>query len=365
MLEITVENAAEYLRSRKAVGDGKVLVRPLSGGVAGSVLQILDLEAGEKIGTDMRSESQKRRGVADTRPAVGHCFVIKQPLEKFRTAAAWLVDRDRIWIERDCMALLGGILPVGSVPEVLWSDEENFVLAMSCAPVGSLTWKSELLQGRIDPGAVRLSALLLAMMHASTTGSAECAARFGEQRGFIQQRIDPYLKTTADQHPDLRGPIEQLITMLLEKPLCLTHGDYSPKNMLVRTDAETKTTDLMLLDFEIAFFGRPVFDVATLINHLLLKGFHRRPAWRAYMIAADQFWHTYRTHAGPQLAQETGATGGKMLGALMLARMDGKSPVEYIVDAPTKEQIRQCARHLLTLPDDSLDSALDEAAMFF
>ncbi len=365
MLEITVDNAVEYLRARSAVGGGKVLVRPLSGGVAGSVLQILDLEAGEKIGTDMRSEAQKRRGVVDARPAQGQCFVIKQPLDKFRTAAEWLVDRDRLWIERDCMTFLGSILPAGSVPEVLWSDAENFVLAMTCAPVGFVCWKNDLLQGRIDAQAVRLSALLLAMMHASTMGSTECAARFGEQRGFIQQRIDPYLETVAKEHSDLRGPIDRLIAMLLEKPVCLIHADYSPKNMLVKNDVETKTTDMMLLDFEIAFYGRPVFDVATLINHLLLKGFHRRPAWRPYMIAADQFWNTYRTHAGPELAQEVNAVGGKMLGALMLARMDGKSPVEYIVDGEVKEQIRRCGRHLLTFPDDSLDAAIDEAALYF
>jgi hypothetical protein len=364
MLEITPDNVVEYLRLRSAVGTGKVLVRALSGGVAGSVLQILDLEAGEKIGTDTRSESQKRRGVADSRPAVGHCFVLKQPLDKFRTAAEWLVDRDRIWVERDCMAFLAGILPAGSVPEVLWSDEENFVLAMSCAPVGFVCWKNDLLQGRINPEAVRLSALILAIMHASTVGNAECLARFGDQRGFLQQRIDPYLETVAKKHPDLRRPLDRLMTMLLEKPVCLIHADYSPKNILVKTDPETKTTDLMLLDFEIAFFGRPVFDVATLINHLLLKGFHRRPAWRAYMIAADQFWHTYRTHVGPDLAEEVNANGGKMLGALMLARMDGKSPVEYIVEAPVQEQIRRCARHLLTLADDSLDTAIDEVALF-
>ncbi|HMD55805.1 MAG TPA: phosphotransferase, partial [Phycisphaerae bacterium] len=312
---------------------------------------------------DMRSESQKKRGVPDKRMREGKCFVIKQPLEKFRTAAQWLVDRDRIWVERDALQMLSKIVPAGSIPEVHWSDEENYILAVSAAPAGALNWKSELLAGRVDKNCTEAAARFLATMHAGTTGQNAFAERFGEPRLFIQQRVDPYLNFIAQKHPEFSGELAQVTDLLLKHPLCLIHGDYSPKNMLVITEPD-QPVRLMLLDFEVNFYGHPSFDAATLINHLLLKGFHHGKHWRRFMLAADGFWHTYQPRASKPIAKEVTATAGRVLGALMLARVDGKSPVEYIMDDAVKERVRKCAAAILKLPDPSLDSALDTAGEF-
>ena len=96
MIELSLENAVGYLRGRGAVSSGEVLVRALSGGVANVVLQVFDVDVG--VG--------------------GNCFVLKQPLGRFRTAAEWLVDIERMVVERDyCMELLGGLSCLaGSVP---------------------------------------------------------------------------------------------------------------------------------------------------------------------------------------------------------------------------------------------------------
>ena len=95
MIELSEQNALDYLRSRSRVSpDGEVLVQSLSGGVANVVLKIMDMNAGEPVGTDMRTASQIKRGVPDKRMRSGACFVIKQPLGEFRTAAKWAVDRE-------------------------------------------------------------------------------------------------------------------------------------------------------------------------------------------------------------------------------------------------------------------------------
>ncbi len=124
---------------------------------------------------------------------------------------------------------------------------------------------------------------------------------------------------------------------------------------------------LLLLDFEVAFFGHPAFDVATLINHLVLKGFYHRNRWRPFMLMADAFWETYRTTADPDLTRAASALGGHLLGALMLARIDGKSPAEYLVgDAPVQDQVRRAAKDILDRGrDTSLDQAMDKLAMHF
>jgi Phosphotransferase enzyme family len=363
MIELTEQNALEYLRQRGAVGGGQVLVKSLSGGVAGVVLKIMDLDSGQPIGTDTRTESQKKRGVPDPRMREGNCFVIKQPLEKFRTAVEWLVDRDRVWVERDALEMLALILPPGSIPQVLWDDPENFILALSAALAGAVNFKDELLRGRVDKRCVEAAAGLLAAIHAKTAGQTPFIDRFSQPRLFIQQRIDPYLNFTARKHPELADPIGHTADLLLKHPLCLIHGDYSPKNMLVLGEPE-KQFPLVLLDFEVNFYGHPSFDVATFINHLLLKGFHNGKNWRRFMIAADGFWHTYQPRATKPIAREVSSSAGRVLGALMLARIEGKSPVEYITDDGVKDQVRQCAAAILKLPDSSLDPALDAVGEF-
>jgi hypothetical protein len=122
---------------------------------------------------------------------------------------------------------------------------------------------------------------------------------------------------------------------------------------------------LMLLDFEVAFYGDPTFDVATLINHLLLKGFYHKGRWRSFMLAADAFWQMYMQTAEKSLVNRASATGGRVLGALLLARVDGKSPAEYITDEGMKEQIRGAGKALLKEKDASLDHALDTVSMHF
>lgn len=364
MIELNTDNIVAYLRARHAATEGEVLVKQLSGGVAGAVFMVLDMGAGEPVGTDMRTEGQKRAGKPDKRMREGRCFVVKQPLEKFNTTAEWLVDRDRIHTERNCMALLHRLLPAHRVPEPLWVDEDNFVLAMTAAPAGAAAWKSQLLAGSVNQRLADDAGKLLASIQNHTCGSAAIAKEFGGLKGFIQQRIEPYFHATAQKHPAVQPAITRMAALVQTNRLCLTHGDFSPKNMLTWPPAEGETAQLMLVDFEVAHWGHPAFDVATLINHLLLKGFYHAGRWRPFMFAADGFWQTYQQHAHLSLKQAVADCGGKLLGCLMLARIDGKSPVEYITDAALKDKVRRCATHLLTLSDDSLDTALDETGGF-
>ncbi len=363
MIELSEHNALDYLRQRSRVSpDGEVLVQSLSGGVANVVLKIMDMNAGAPVGTDMRTASQIKRGIPDQRMRSGACFVIKQPLEEFRTAAKWAVDRDRVWVERDALIMLGEILPADSLPTVLWSDAENYVLAISVAPVGVVNWKKQLLAGQIDRRAAEAAAELLAILHASTMKDAKWAQRFGDSPGFIQQRIDPYLRFAAEKNKSAAPALRDVETELLHAPTCLIHGDFSPKNMLWRAPGDGQSAHLFILDFEVAFYGNPAFDVATLLNHLLLKAFYLKKRWRAAMIAADYFWQTYRETAPKAMAGEISGSGGKILAALMLARMDGKSPVEYITEEDQKNVIRQCATEWLLQEDLSMDGAIDHIA---
>lgn len=105
----------------------------------------------------------------------------------------------------------------------------------------------------------------------------------------------------------------------------------------------------MAIDFEVIHFGDPSFDAAFLLNHLLLKSY-LHPEWGAkYEAAAQHFWVTLNAHIPPPTDWFQPAII-EHLGALLLSRIDGKSPAEYIQDPTLKAQIRARARSLILTP---------------
>lgn len=184
VLELSTDNIESYLRERGVIDGGPAVVETLGWGISNAVFKV-----------------RTRAG----------CVVVKQPSPRLRVDAVWEWDRSRILVERDCMAYLGGILPVGAVPTVRFSDETNFVLGMSCAPSGGVLWKEALLRGEIDIGAARRAGALLAEIQTKAAADPIVRERFAEQAGLVQGRIDPYHRAAAAANPCLRSLIEQEI----------------------------------------------------------------------------------------------------------------------------------------------------------
>jgi aminoglycoside phosphotransferase (APT) family kinase protein len=124
----------------------------------------------------------------------------------------------------------------------------------------------------------------------------------------------------------------------------LVHGDFSPKNILQGASGP------VILDAECAWFGDPAFDVAFVLNHLLLKGAWR-PQWRMrYVEAFASLERAYFAHARWEPAEALAARIAALLPALMLARIDGKSPVEYLQSEVEKDEVRTFASALVAEP---------------
>jgi 5-methylthioribose kinase len=327
MVELTAENALTYLRERRRVpADAPVTVEALGGGISNVVLKV-------------------------SWPGDG--FVLKQSLPKLRVADDWPFDQSRIFVERDCMALLGELLPAGSVPSVRFSEDADYAFAMSCAPAGGVVWKDALLRGVIDLDAARRAGTLLAEMHSRAAADSRVPARFADQTGFLQGRIDPYHRTTAKAHPDLAPLIEAEVQRMLRTRITLVHGDYSPKNLFAYPD------HMLMLDFEVAHYGDPAFDTAFCLNHLILKAIAFPPRAARYLEAARSFWKAYLDRLTPGLDPAIEAMTVQELGCLLLARIDGKSKVEYITDEPTRATVRAAALHVLFSQDMALDPILN------
>ena len=122
------------------------------------------------------------------------------------------------------------------------------------------------------------------------------------------------------------------------------HGDVSPKNLLIGPGGP------VFLDAECAWYGDPAFDLAFCLNHLLLKCL-----W--VPAASDAFLACFQALADAHLAgvdwedpQAFEARAARLLPGLFLARVDGKSPVEYLTDEGDMEKVRRVAARLLNRP---------------
>ena len=275
-------------------------------------------------------------------------FVLKQALHRLKVKEEWLADPKRTVRECAAIRLIAPHLPTGAVPSILFEDEENCIYAMSAAAADASDWKTCLMRGEIRPQIAVAVARILAAMIRATWDAAEWSERFGDQAVFGQLRLDPYYRFTAEHHPDLKQHFDRLVEMCETRKCSLVHGDFSPKNFLIQ-DASA-----MAIDFEVVHFGDPSFDAAFLLNHLRLKMFYR-PEWaRQYADAALAFWRELHALLPPAADWFEAATLAH-LGGLMLARIDGKSPAEYLVADDLRARVRQYARGLMLHPAATIE----------
>jgi Phosphotransferase enzyme family len=327
-IEITPENARTYLIDRGVIAPhAQTMVEPLGWGISNIVLKVI-------IDDDV--------------------FVMKQSLPKLRVKDDWPFDRDRILLERDCMTVLGDLLPAGTVPTVRFSDDENFVFGMSCAPAGGVFWKEALLDGRVDEEAAARAGQWLADMHALPARHPEVAQRFAGVNNFIQGRVDPYHRTAARVNPDLAGMVEAEVGRMLQVRVALVHGDYSPKNLFLYPD------HVLVIDFEVAHVGDPAFDTAFLLNHLILKAIRRPELLELYLAAAKRFWRAYIDRINLPTSYDVEAATVRELGCLLLARIDGKSKIEYITDEGRRGFTRDLARSILVGRATTINPVIDD-----
>ena len=251
-------------------------------------------------------------------------LVIKQSLGRLRVADEWLAKRERIITEAQALQLASQLTP-GAVPEVLDMDPQALTLTMASAPQAWRNWKECLLRGEAEPRVARGLGRVLATWHRETAGKPEVATRFADVEAFDQLRVDPYYRTVMRRRPALADAIGGYVDRMLRTRRCLVHGDYSPKNVLVGREQS------WVLDFEVAHVGDPAFDLAFMLNHLMLKAFHRPQTAADYQRCARAFWSEYRAGVPADLVDEPYVLGHT--GCLMLARVDGKSPAEYLTPA--------------------------------
>lgn len=315
MIDIADEQVfRDYLKRKRLIADwSDVSIRRLGGGVSCEAIMVRSPEGS---------------------------LVVKQALPKLRVKEDWFSDVTRVVNEKDCLAFYNKIAPADT-PGLLFYDEENNLYGMEAAPESSAMWKNMLLAGNIDFEVARKVAAALADVHNAAGKDNEVKKRFESQKFFVELRIDPYLWTTAKRHPALEKTIYHEAERLMETKLTLVHGDYSPKNILV------DGTKIYILDFEVAHIGDPSFDLGFLTNHFILKAIKNKQWAPSYLNLAV---YTAETYLGRIDFMDRGLLEYntiKTLALLFLARVDGKSPAEYITEDGDKALIRKISYGML------------------
>ncbi|WP_405719829.1 phosphotransferase [Streptomyces sp. NBC_01537] len=318
---------ADFLTAHKLAGPGEAARwTPLTGGVSSDLWRV-DLP--------------------------GRSICVKRALARLKVAADWQAPVSRNAYEWAWMRFASRHRP-DSVPELLAHDPEAGLFAMEYLPPEHYPmWKAQLLRGEVQVATAAAVGEVLGNLHAASAGDAGLAAEFATDDNFHALRIEPYLLATAAAHPGLSDVLQGLADRTATTHLALVHGDVSPKNILVGPSGP------VLLDAECAWYGDPAFDLAFCVNHLLLKSLvvpgRRAELLRSAGVLAEEYLRCVDWEPRPELE----ARAASLLPALLLARVDGKSPVEYLTDDRHRLFVRTVASALLRAPAPTLADVLD------
>ncbi len=303
-------------------------IRPLTGGVASDIAMVV---VGERQ------------------------VCVKFALAKLRVAEDWHVPTRRNRAEYQWLTFARGVV-ADAVPALYgWSESDEGFAMEYLAGANVHLWKDALLAGQPDDGVGASVGDLLGRLHAAsvvalTNGDFD-DGQFDNRDDFKAIRLEPYLLFTASRHPNIADKLTAIADDLYQTRHALVHGDVSPKNILVRGGHP------VFLDAECASLGDPRFDVAFCLNHLILKAIHLPDSSADLLDAAANLWTSYAPHVTWEPTAGLEARLAELVPALMLARVDGKSPVEYLA-AAAQERVRRTALALIKTPPARLADVL-------
>ena len=314
------------LRMGLVKAGSKVSAEPLAGGVSSDIWRI------------------------NTCPSI----CLKRALPQLKVAKPWHVDTTRSQSEIDWLRYARSIVGE-AVPTVLADDPEAGAFAMNYLdPTRWRVWKSELLNGWVDVSVASAVGQVTGQLHAASANDTQLAQQFATDALFEALRIEPYLLETARQWPEHAARLTELAEQTRERHCALVHGDLSPKNILA--DGHR----IVLLDAECAWYGDPAFDLAFCVTHLMLKQLVLLNNRQRLSAAISAFIHRWSQTAGAVVPSDTLERSAALLPALMLARVDGKSPVDYLELPAAKNCVRRWCGARLSDPLSDIESLAQE-----
>lgn len=285
-------------------------------------------------------------------------WVFKQALDKLRVPVDWYCSPDRIHREALGMELLTEILGPDRVPTLVFEDRDNNLLAMTAVQEPFENWKAMLLAGRLERRHVRQFARMLAALHSGGVRRSErLPQELFDLTYFWNLRLEPYYRYSGEQVPIAESFLSELIESYEDARATIVHGDFSPKNILIRRNRS------ILLDHEVIHYGDPAFDLGFSLTHLLSNAHLLDRRRSDYLGAARSYWNQYRRALTPAAVERFGAGFERRvvehtMGCL-LARVVGRSQLEYLGPEKRERQGSIVARMIEKRPGSADELILE------
>ena len=299
-------------------------VEPLSGGVASDIAKV-------SVNDD--------------------AYCVKFALPKLRVKADWFAPVERNLAEYSWLQTVAEIAPDAAISLYGHSAREHGFVMEYLSSSDSYLFKTALLDGRGRAPDAAAVGDLLGRVHARSTAPGFDRAPFRNSDDFYAIRIEPYLIHTADAHPELKPALHAVADRLYVADDILIHGDVSPKNIIIHDGRP------YILDAECATMGDAAFDVAFCLNHFILKSLHVRSRHTDYLGFCGIFWKSYARSVIWEPVDGLESRVAQLVPMLMLGRVDGKSPVEYLSDND-RGLVRRLATDLILLPRPTMAAIL-------
>ena len=250
-------------------------------------------------------------------------FCIKRALAKLTVKEDWFAPISRNNFEAMYFKYCKKIAST-SFPQLLGHDRKNHILAMNWFDSKVYTvWKKKLLDKDINLTDAKNVSSLLLKKHKSFHNNKFYQKKFNNDDTFYAIRIEPYIIFTSYKYPENKKKFEDVALSLVKNKKTIIHGDFSPKNILIKSNKP------VILDAETACWGDPVFDLAFCNNHILLKSILFKDSASKFLDLSYKFINSYIKKISWEDKKDFISRLLNILPLLLLARVDGKSPVEY------------------------------------
>ena len=312
-MNIDKDNVAEYVYTRHLLNppaEGFCSIEGLGGGFLNTVLRV----------------------------SVGNqSVVVKQALDALRLFSDLKVSTDRIVYETEALRVLGRLFPRGTVPSVLYFDDENRILVMS--DLGKrASLETDLEKGQVDLAVAGRLGIFLSSLHRQTRENPGLREQFDNEA--MQELRYKYCFYFVED-PALNHVARRLADTFTKEKEVLLHGDFWTASVMA-TEEQVHTFDL-----EFVNYGHPAQDVGFIMAHYLLHAYNNPRVATTVFDAVECLWSEYRDGMGGFLPEEIETTALQQAGLEMLFRIDGINQVSYIINEEVKVRIRGAARHIM------------------
>ena len=277
-------------------------------------------------------------------------YCIKKALKKLRVEKDWYADPIRSYYEYLWLKKTKKILP-SSIPEVIsYNRMKNYLIIEYLNMSRYSNLKEDLLKGKVDLNNLNKLAKKLLYIHKNLKSNYNKKIFQPHNFNFIKLRINPYLLELNKTYPELKKYINATVNLLRNNQHTVIHADFTPKNILVSKNKQ------IILDAETANYGDPSFDIVSLINHLIIKLLFVNKNKKNFVLALKKIFNTYHSSVTWEEKQDIIERSKTLLPLMILARVDGKSPVEYIKNNKEKNKLRRIAVDLIKIQNYDFDT---------